>query len=145
MKKNITSILLVVVLLGVGGFIAFKAMNNKNEFQTVSDYVKENKKELENIAKEYIKGNKVEYLKDIKSVENKKQNGDNLVYFTLKDSSDNSGFYYTEKNEPTPDESGIDLIELGNDKYKWVDKDGNDKGETTKIVDNWYYYKNNNK
>ena len=46
----------------------------------------------------------------------------------------------------------LDFRYLGGDKYNGpvssrvsVDKDGNDKGETTKIVDNWYYYKNNNK
>ena len=29
MKKNITSILLVVILLGVGGFVAFKVMDEE--------------------------------------------------------------------------------------------------------------------
>ena len=141
MKDKITGIILVVIVIGVAGFLALKVINNKNEFQGVSDYVNKYKEDLEKIAKEYIKGNTVDYQNDIKSIEYKSKNGDKLVYFTLKD-SDNSGFYYSKENKPTPDEEGVDLIELGNDKYKWVDKDGNDVGETAKITDNWYFYKN---
>ena len=138
--KELKNILIIVVIIGIGGFLIINSMNKNNEVKEISEYVNNNEAELERVAKSIISGKETDKSSDIKSVELYDDNGDKLVLFKLKDSDKNIGFYYSLTNYPSALQSyHLDLIELGGSKYKW--DDDKTSGITSKIKDHWYFYK----
>lgn len=137
MKDVVKNIIIIVIVVGVVSFIAFTSIQKDNEYKEISKYVNDHKEELETIANEYLSGNEKDYSKDYESIKVYKNNGNKLVYFKLKE-YDNS-FYYSSIDRPAVEDRNIDLIELGGNKYKWQEDDT--EGITTKIIDNWYFYK----
>ena len=137
MKDVVKNIIIIVIVVGVVSFIAFTSIQKDNEYKEISKYVNDHKEELETIANEYLSGNEKDYGKSYESIKVYKNNGNKLVYFKLKE-YDNS-FYYSNIDRPAVEDKNIDLIELGGNKYKWQEDDT--EGITTKIIDNWYFYK----
>ena len=133
MKKLIVPIIIIVVAVVIG-FVYFNKSKVEDE---VSTYVNNNTEELVNIAKEYLGGNVVDYPEDIKKVTEYQGEFTDIVIFEM---NDNYGFYYSTKNLPAAYKNiKTDLIELGGNKYKWMED--TNKGTTIKIKDNWYFYK----
>ena len=141
--KDLKGLILFIVIVIVAGFIILGALKRQEAFNDINKYVNDNKSELENIKDEYIKGNKVELPEEIESVKVITTDKDTLVYFKMKDKGSkktNVGFYYSKIDFPNAlEEKEIDIVELGGDKYKWVDDSS--EGITNKITKNWYSYK----
>lgn len=137
MKKIIVPIIIVVIV----GFIAYVAINKDKEENKVKDYVNENYVELTRIANTYLNNETTTYSSYIKEINVYKGDYTTTVEFKV---DDKYGFYYSTEDLPaTYKNIKTDIIELGGDKYKWIEP--NNKGTTIKIRDNWYLYKITNK
>lgn len=141
--KDLKGLILFIVIAIVAGFIILGALKRQDAFNDINKYVNDNKSELETIKDEYLNGNEVELPEEIESVKVITTDKDTLVYFKMKDRGSkktNIGFYYSKIDFPNAlEEKNIDIVELGGDKYKWVDDSS--EGITNKITKNWYSYK----
>ncbi len=146
MKKN--DMIKNLVMLGIiaSGVLVFGIVHfqkNKN-LEDITKYVNNNYKELDELASNYMKGNKGVYPEHISKIEvyEAGDKHDTIVQFTYKkDKNIEYGFYYSvvDRAESFKNVS-LDLLELGGDKWMWSDSNGSE-GITAKIRSNWYYYK----
>lgn len=129
MKKVLETVGIILVgsaiLIGVFLFVA----RDKRE-ENIRNFVNKNYKTLVVTAKDQLEGKNIELPEKVESV-NVYDN--NYVEFSI---SGKEGFYYSKNDKPMAHQNkSEDLIELGNNKYKW------NNGITNKIRKNWYYYK----
>lgn len=133
MKKavGIISTIIVGSAILIAGFLFF--MQDKRE-EKLHDYINENYKELEKIAIDQLEGKNVVIPEN---VEKMSVYNENYVEFAT---SGLVGFYYSKNDKPMAFENKeVDLIELGDNKYKW--QDDYNSGITNKIRKHWYYYR----
>ena len=138
--KKILKVLLGVIILIV--IIILVNINNYNEYNRISKVVNDNYKELENIAKEYLKGNQVDepdYVGEITVYKDNKT----VEFYTggqgLVSNATYYGFYYNSEDKPISYQNEFKLKQIGKKEWMWVDK-GDNEGKTFKIRDNWYYF-----
>ena len=117
----------------------------------MTKYVNNNYPELEKIATESIKGNKVDLPKEVESIsvhspdKEHVKNTNTIVEFLYKGNGTVSntkyyGFYYSTDDLPAAYQNeDYDLLELGGNKWMWSGK-GDNEGLTGKIRNHWYYY-----
>lgn len=143
-KKLVLCIIILFIILSC----TYKKEDN---FESISEYVNENYEELEKIAKEYIKGNNVDYPKIISniSVHGKDDiyvfSNNTIVEFMVKGyglvpSSTYIGFYYSENDIPAAFQNeNRELNKIKQNRWEWIGT-GDNHGITIKIRNNWYYY-----
>lgn len=133
MKKGleIFGIIIVGAAILIGTFLFL--VRDKRE-EKIHDFVNENYKTLVEVAKNQLEGKNVELPEGVESMN---VYDDNYVEFAT---SGKEGFYYSKNDKPMANKNrNADLIELGDNKYKW--QDISNSGITNKIRKNWYYYK----
>lgn len=146
MKKN--DMIKNLVMLGIiaSGVLVFGILyfqKNRN-LEDITKYVNDNYQELDELASNYMKGNKGDYPEHISNIEvyEAEDKHDTIVQFTYQnDKNTEYGFYYSvvDRAEGFKNAS-LDLLELGGDKWMWSQNNGSE-GTTSKIRSNWYYYK----
>ena len=109
-------------------------------YKEMYSYVIENESILENIALKYLNNEKIDFPSEISSID--VFAGENtIVEFSVRNiTKQYSGFYYSIDDVPTAYQSApIELFEIENEVWEWK-AEGDNKGKTIKIKDNWYYY-----
>ena len=135
MKKGlgIASIIIIGSAIVIGSFIY---LTRDQREEKINEWVNENYKKLEEVAKGQLEGQIVELPKDIE-IDHIEVYADNFVEFAT---SGKEGFYYSKNDKPMANKNrDADLIELGGNKYRW--QDISNTGVTNKIRKHWYYYK----
>ena len=135
MKQGLTifGIIIVGAAILIGTFLYVCRDQREDK---IHELVNNNYKELEKVAIGQLEGQSVELPKDVE-IEHIQVYAENFVEFAT---SGKEGFYYSKNDKPMANKNReADLIELGGNKYKWVDN--SNSGVTNKIRKNWYYYK----
>lgn len=128
-------------------------VNSWNDYTTIEKYVNEDYKNLEKVAKAYIKENKINYSNKLNSnniiVHSKEESyvksNNTIVEFStgghgFGPSSTYIGFYYSENDIPASFQNGSEkLTKIDENKWEWIGV-GDNHGITIKIRKNWYYY-----
>ena len=146
MKKQRQHLVLILVGIGVVLVIILSVLIfSGNKQKRITDFVMDNKTELESIALSYLHG-------DIATTKYKGVEVDGLYSgehsivqfycsgFGLAPSTKYFGFYYSEDDIPVAFQNvDIDLTSTVVD--EWIGNDGTDNGGLTKkITDGWFYF-----
>ena len=124
----------------IKGFSYSLTDDTEHLYKEFSIFVNENEAELQKIAESYLKGENTKYPNKIKSVAF--YEGENsIVEFSIGSKfKQYCGFYYSEDDVPVAFQNApVELQQLETDKWEWK-AEGDNKGKTIKIKDNWYYY-----
>ena len=124
----------------IKGFSYSLTDDTEHLYKEFSIFVNENETELEKVAESYLKGENTKYPNKIKSVAF--YEGENsIVEFSIGSKfKQYCGFYYSEDDVPVSFQNApIELRQLETDEWEW-NAEGDNKGKTIKIKDNWYYY-----
>jgi len=124
----------------IKGFSYSLTDDTEHLYKEFSIFVNENETELKKVAESYLKGENTKYPNKIKSVAF--YEGENsIVEFSIGSKfKQYCGFYYSEDDVPVAFQNApVELQQLETDKWEWK-AEGDNKGKTIKIKDNWYYY-----
>ena len=124
----------------IKGFSYSLTDDTEHLYKEFSIFVNENETELKKVAESYLKGENTKYPNKIKSVVF--YEGENsIVEFSIGSKfKQYCGFYYSEDDVPVAFQNApVELQQLETDKWEWK-AEGDNKGKTIKIKDNWYYY-----
>ena len=135
-KKRLKIILSIIFIIFI---IIFVNTYNYSNYKTISKHVNKDYKELENIANDYMNGKEIELPDYVEEIRLYKDN--NTVEFSIngRGIATYYGFYYSKNNKEVSYQNEFDLIQIGEGKWMWSTKKG-DEGKTFKIRDNFYYY-----
>ena len=124
----------------IKGFSYSLTDDTEHLYKEFSIFVNKNESELKKVAESYLKGENISYPNKIKSVYVYKSEN-NIVEFSIGSKvKQYCGFYYSENDVPVAFQNApVELQQLETDKWEWK-AEGDNKGKTIKIKDNWYYY-----
>ena len=124
----------------IKGFSYSLTDDTEHLYKEFSIFVNENETELEKVAESYLKGEHISYPNKIKSV-SVYEGENNIVEFSVGSKvKQYCGFYYSENDVPVAFQNALVELQLI-EKNEWEWKaEGDNKGKTIKIMDNWYYY-----
>jgi len=124
----------------IKGFSYSLTDDTEHLYKEFSIFVNKNESELKKVAESYLKGENISYPNKIKSVYVYKSEN-NIVEFSIGSKvKQYCGFYYSEDDVPVAFQNApVELQQLETDKWEWK-AEGDNKGKTIKIKDNWYYY-----
>ena len=124
----------------IKGFSYSLTDDTEHLYKEFSIFVNENETELKKVAESYLKGEKISYPNKIKSV-SVYESENNIVEFSVGSKvKQYCGFYYSENDVPVSFQNApIELQQIKTAEWEWI-AEGDNKGKTIKIKDNWYYY-----
>ena len=124
----------------IKGFSYSLTDDTEHLYKEFSIFVNENEAELKKVAESYLKGENISYPNKIKSV-SVYEGENNIVEFSVGSKvKQYCGFYYSENDVPVAFQNALVELQLI-EKNEWEWKaEGDNKGKTIKIMDNWYYY-----
>ena len=124
----------------IKGFSYSLTDDTEHLYKEFSIFVNENEAELKKVAESYLKGENISYPNKIKSV-SVYEGENNIVEFSVGSKvKQYCGFYYSENDVPVAFQNALVELQLI-EKNEWEWKaEGDNKGKTIKIKDNWYYY-----
>jgi len=114
---------------------------NNGNYQNIYNYVMENEKELEDVAKKFLNDLGTDMPKKVKAINVYTNEKTTIVEFAMNSfTKQYSGFYYSTNNVPAAFQNAdIALNQIEDNIWEWK-ATGDNKGKTIKIADNWYYY-----
>jgi len=124
----------------IKGFSYSLTDDTEHLYKEFSIFVNENETELKKVAESYLKGENTKYPNKIKSV-SFYEDENSIVEFSIGSKvKQYCGFYYSENDVPVAFQNApVELNEIESNEWEWK-AEGDNKGKTIKIKDNWYYY-----
>ena len=124
----------------IKGFSYSLTDDTEHLYKDFSIFVNENETELEKVAESYLKGEHISYPNKIKSVSVYEGENDIVEFSVGSKVKQYCGFYYSEDDVPVSFQNApVEFKEIESNEWEWR-AEGDNKGKTIKIKNNWYYY-----